>query len=76
MDWFCIESTKNIENAVDISQIFQSANAERGKAGNIHGVRIDNQMIKKIYEERDMENDIIEAMKDDRVEVFYQPIFG
>ena len=76
MDWFCIESTKNIENAVDISQIFQSANAERGKVGNIHGVRIDNQMIKKIYEERDMENEIIEAMKDDRVEVFYQPIYS
>ena len=33
-------------------------------------------MIKKIYEEHDMENEIIEAMKDDRVEVFYQPIYS
>ena len=76
MDWYLIESTKHFENAEDIYLIFHSALIGMKELENSRGVIIDDTMIRKIYEDREMENEIIDAMQDDRVEVFYQPIFS
>lgn len=35
---------------------------------------INNEVIEHIYDENSVENKIIEALRDNRVEVFYQPI--
>ncbi len=39
-------------------------------------VAIDAAMVKKLYGEQEIENMIFKAMNEDRVEVFYQPIFS
>lgn len=37
---------------------------------------INNEVIEHIYDENSVENEIIEALRDNRVEVFYQPIYN
>lgn len=76
MDWYLIESTKYFENAEDIYLVLHSALIGMEELENSRGVIINDKMIKKIYEDREMENKIIDAMREDRVEVFYQPIFS
>lgn len=76
VDWYLLETTEIVERAVDLLQIFQYTRQSRGELGNIHGVVIDNSLVAKIYDERHMENEIIAAMSEDRVEVFYQPIYS
>lgn len=76
IEWALIETTEQIERAEDILPLFQYVRQNRSSLGTDTGVIIDNELISKIYEERDMENEIVEALAEGRVEVFYQPIYS
>lgn len=76
IEWALIETTEHIERAEDILPLFQYVRQNRSSLGTDAGVIIDKELISKIYEERDMENEIVEALGEDRVEVFYQPIYS
>lgn len=76
IDWALIVTTERIERAEDILPLFQYVRQNRANLGTDAGVIVDNELIAKIYEERNMENEIVEALRKDRVEVFYQPIYS
>ena len=56
IEWALIETTEQIERAEDILPLFQYVRQNRSSLGTDAGVIIDNELISKIYEERDMEN--------------------
>ena len=76
VDWYYIETTEEVQRAEDILPIFQYAKQNRVELGNDANVRINNDIIDQMYADRMMENELIEAMDEERVEVFYQPIFS
>lgn len=76
VDWYYIETTEEVQRAEDILPIFQYAKQNRVELGNDANVRINNDIIDQMYADRMMENELIEAMAEERVEVFYQPIFS
>ena len=76
VDWYFLESTEVVESAMDILPIFQYARQNRNDFASVEGVVINNSLIERIYTDRNVESIIIEALNEDRVEVFYQPIFN
>lgn len=76
VEWYLVESTMNIERANDVLPIFQYARQNKGVLAEDGGVCIKPDNIAQMYEERDIENVIVEALKDNRIEVFYQPIYS
>ncbi len=76
VDWYFLESTEVVERAMDILPIFQYARQNRNDFASVEGVVISNSIIERIYTDRNVESIIIEALNEDRVEVFYQPIFN
>ena len=76
VDWYYIETTEVVQRAEDILPIFQYAKQNRVELGTDANVRINNDIIEQMYADRMMENELVEAMAEERVEVFYQPIFS
>ena len=76
LEWYYIETTDNIESPGDILPIFQYARQNKSSLSTDGGVIISSENINMMYEERHMENIIVEALMENRVEVFYQPIFS
>lgn len=75
-DWYFLTSTEMIERSSDILPIFQFAKQNRAESGADGGIVVDNDMVHRMYDERNMENEIVSAMTEKRVEVFYQPIYS
>ena len=75
LEMYCIETTENVLRSTDILSIFQYAKQNRAEFPCEDAVIIDNAVVERIYDEKSVENEIIDALNEDRVEVFYQPIF-
>ena len=75
-DWYYLETTRSVERAADILPIIQYARQNRSEIVSHEGIRISDDVVIDMYRERDCENDIIMALVEDRVEVFYQPIYS
>jgi EAL domain-containing protein (putative c-di-GMP-specific phosphodiesterase class I) len=60
----------------DILGLFQYAKRNRAEFTGRGVMLINNEVIEHIYDENSVENEIIEALRDNRVEVFYQPIYN
>ena len=75
-DWYYLETTRSVERAADILPIIQYARQNRSEIVSHEGLRISDDVVIDMYRERDCENDIIMALVEDRVEVFYQPIYS
>lgn len=76
LELYFMVSTEKIRRANDILSIFQCAKQDRAKFHTSDVMVIDNYVINRIYEEKITETMIIEALNEDRVEVFYQPIYS
>lgn len=76
VDWYFLETTGDIKKAEDVFPIFQYARQNRNTLGYNANVRITSDVIEQMYADRSMENELIEALSERRVEVFYQPIFS
>lgn len=69
--WFYLAEPCLVDRAEDYLDLFQYASHIDQEF-----VAIDSAMVEKLYGEQEVENMILRAMNEDRVEVFYQPIFS
>ncbi len=76
LEWQFIPTTELLERAEDILPVFQYAAQNRNHTDMSNGIIIDNDVIKEMYEEKAIEAQIIKALDENRVEVFYQPIYS
>lgn len=76
VDLYFLESTEEVQRAEDVMPIFQYAKQNRTDIGNDSNIRITDDVVDQMYADRMMENEIVEALAEDRVEVFYQPIYS
>ena len=76
IDWVFIPTTSILNQAEDIMPVLRYAKQHKGLRERDHGTIVDTSMIEALYEEREIENEIIMALQEDRVEVFYQPIYS
>lgn len=76
LELYFMESTEIVRRANDILSIFQCAKQDRTEFHTSDVMVINNDVINHIYEEKNTETMIIEALNEDRVEVFYQPIYA
>ncbi len=74
--WCFIPSTELVNRPEDILSIFTYAEQNRNQADTSKGVVISDDIIKAMYSEKEVEVQIIRAMEENRLEVFYQPIFS
>lgn len=69
--WFYLMNPRIVEEAEVYLDLFQYAEQFEQEF-----VQIDEEMMKELYSEQEIEGMIIQAIKEDRVEVFYQPIYS
>lgn len=75
IDIYFLESTENIRRSTDVLSIFQYAKQNRAEMSGSDVVTIGRGVVDRIYDEMSIENEIIDALSEDRIEVFYQPIY-
>ena len=73
---YYLRSTELVRRPSDILGLFQYAKRNRAEFTGRGVMLINNEVIEHIYDENSVENEIIEALRDNRVEVFYQPIYN
>lgn len=73
---YYLSSTELVRRPSDILGFFQYAKRNRAEFTGRGVMLINNEVIEHIYDENSVENKIIEALRDNRVEVFYQPIYN
>ena len=73
---YYLRSTEIVRRPSDILGLFQYAKRNRAEFTGRGVMLINNEVIEHIYDENSVENEIIEALRDNRVEVFYQPIYN
>ena len=73
---YYLSSTELVRRPSDILGIFQYAKRNRAEFTGRGVMLINNEVIEHIYDENSVENEIIGALRDNRVEVFYQPIYN
>lgn len=76
IDWLLIPTTDIINQAEDVLAIFRYAKQKKRVREHNEGTIVSSDMIREMYEERNVENEIISALQEGRVEVFYQPIYS
>ncbi|MBQ9120649.1 MAG: EAL domain-containing protein [Lachnospiraceae bacterium] len=76
LEWYFIPNTELLSRPEDVLGIFQYATQNLNSADLANGLIIDDEVIKSMYNEKAVENQIIKALENDRIEVFYQPIFS
>lgn len=76
LEMYCMESTKDMHVPTDLLTIFQYAKQNHVDVSSSECIMLDATVIERIYEEKSIENEIIDALRENRVEVFYQPIYG
>ena len=60
----------------DISSIFKYVRENNKEYSENYYITVDKTMINEMYREREMEDLILNGIENDRIEVFYQPIFS
>lgn len=73
---YYMESTAEVKSSLDILGIFQYARQSRATFTSREVMEITNEVINIIYDEKNIENEIIDALNENRIEVFYQPIYA
>lgn len=76
MEWLYLLRTSNVGRAEDVLRIFQFVEEKYASSVNEDGIIIDEKMVEQMYDERETEDEIISALNEGRVEVFYQPIYS
>ena len=75
VEYLLIEDSGVFENSVDLSGLLTySGRLSTERAGEL--VTVSNALIKGYAEEDNIANEIRNALKEDRIEVFYQPIYS
>lgn len=78
--WYSIDDTRMVNRAEDYLNLFHymSQSSTEGRIGNDNNdyIVIDKSVMNELYKEREVENLLIQAMKSDWVEVYFQPIYS
>lgn len=74
-DYVLLRDSSMIKNAEEIFQMLRYVRVE-GKKSEKHIMILDEKKIEKLKELEAAENMIVSAIKEDRIEVFYQPIYA
>lgn len=69
--WYYVANPRIVYEEKEYLELFQYAGQF-----NRDFVRIDEDMVKSLYSEQAIERMLVEAMREDRVEVYYQPIYS
>lgn len=72
----CLEDTKALKSALDVKKIFNFVRNDKKLYGEEDMIYIDENIIREAYKEDDVEEMIMDSIKNHRVEVFYQPIYS
>lgn len=76
LEIYCVETTRCVKRPADVLSIFQYVKQNRAEFPCTDAVLIDDDVIDRIYDEKSIENEIIDALNEGRVQVFYQPIYN
>lgn len=76
--WYSMDDTKMITRAEDCLSLFHymSKKDMENRLDNDDYVVIDRTVMKEMYEEQEIESLLVQAMEEDWVEVFFQPIYS
>lgn len=75
-DWMLIPSVKDVHQAEDILPYLQYAKQNSMDFAESGRVLLDQDMTNRMYEERLIEQLLADAIKNDWIEVYYQPIYS
>ena len=71
-----LEDTKVLKSALDVKKIFNFVRNEKKLYDEDDMILLDENIIREAYKEEDVEDMIMNSIKNHRVEVFYQPIYS
>lgn len=71
-----LENTSVLKSALDVKKIFNFVRNDKKLYDEEDMIILDENMIHEAYKEDDVEDMIMESIKNHRVEVFYQPIYS
>lgn len=71
-----LEDTKLLKSALDVKKIFNYVRNDRKLYEEEDVIFLDENIIRGAYKEDDVEDLIMDSIKNHRVEVFYQPIYS
>ena len=75
VEYLLIEDSQVFENSVDLSSLLTySGQLSLNRAGEL--VIVNDSIIRGYVEEDNIANEVRDALKEDRIEVFYQPIYS
>lgn len=72
----CLEDTKLLKSALDVKKIFNFVRNEKKLYDEEDIIFLDENIIREAYKEDDVEEMIMDSIKNHRVEVYYQPIYS
>lgn len=75
-EWIFVPNGKIVEKSGDLLQLIEYGIINRNLRRHGNVTVIDEEMIDTMYKERNTEKLIYDALENDRVEVFYQPIYS
>jgi EAL domain-containing protein (putative c-di-GMP-specific phosphodiesterase class I) len=71
-----IPESRILENMEEVIQLFQHVKMEDRNHENTYVCYVNKMILGKMRQKESMKNEIIRAMEENRVEVFYQPIYS
>lgn len=72
----CLEDTNLLKSALDVKKIFNFVRNEKKLYDEEDMIFLDKNIIREAYKEDDVEEMIMDSIKNHRVEVYYQPIYS
>ena len=74
--WIYLSDSSLAEDAEDLLYLIRYVKQNGGEAGENNFIKVSGELVAKLREEKETEKLITEALKNDRLEVWYQPIFS
>ena len=71
-----LEDTSVLKSALDTKKVFNHIRYNKKLYGEDNFVIVDDNIIRETYREEEVDRMIMESLENDRVEVFYQPIYS
>lgn len=71
-----LPDTKMLNDIDDSSMLFKYVSYGNVASVSKNYTVVDEEIVRKFYEEQDVEDIVLEAIRNNRIEVFYQPIFS
>lgn len=74
--WICVPNPYIVNNASDLSEIIRYVSLNNVELAETHFTVVEEVVAEKVNDDKKVNDLIISALNNDRVEVFYQPIYS